>query len=263
MSRVIKAAIWEENPHLIHTPEPPKPEEKAAEDSGLDEEARARMLAEIAAKEQRAIQLLKDAKVDAEIIRQEANAERERLLAEAQEQIEQKKEEAAQLGRQEGYEAGYKDGEAKIREEMADAIAQGSARAEKTLQDAKAACRDYVQQAEDDVVKIAMAVVEKILPQHFIDVPQVVLPLVREAIIKVKDQKELKIHVSPADYDLVLMARNEFRGLLTYGDATIDLTSDPSMKPGDCLIETPNGTVDARLATQIELVRQAVRNVML
>ena len=31
MSRVIKAAIWEENPHLIHTPEPPKPEEKAAE----------------------------------------------------------------------------------------------------------------------------------------------------------------------------------------------------------------------------------------
>ena len=35
------------------------------------------------------------------------------------------------------------------------------------------------------------------------------------------------------------------------------------MNPGDCLIETPNGTVDARLATQIELVRQAVKNVML
>ena len=31
MSRVIKAAIWEENPHLIHTPEPPKPEKAAAE----------------------------------------------------------------------------------------------------------------------------------------------------------------------------------------------------------------------------------------
>ena len=82
MSRVIKAAIWEENPHLIHTPEPPKPEASAAEGDGLDEEARAHMLAEIADKEQRAIQLLKDAKVEAEIIKQEAQAERERLLAE-------------------------------------------------------------------------------------------------------------------------------------------------------------------------------------
>ena len=263
MSRVIKAAIWEENPHLIHPPEPPKSEKAAVEDNGLDEEARTRMLAEIAAKEQRAIQLLKDAKVDAEILKQEAMAECERMKTEAQAEIEQAKNEAIEAGHQEGYEAGYKDGEAKVREEMAENIANGSAQAEKTLRDAKEATRDYVQQAEQDVVKMVMAVVEKILPQHFIDAPQVVLPLVREAIVKVKDQKELKIHVAPQDYDLVLLARNELRGILTYGDATIDLVSDQSMNPGDCLIETPNGTVDARLATQIELVRQAVKNVML
>jgi len=263
LSRVIKAAIWEENPHLIHTPEPPKPEAPAAEGDGLDEEARAHMLAEIADKEQRAIQLLKDAKVEAEIIKQEAQAERERLLAEAQEEIEQEKIKASQAGRNEGYEAGYQDGAGKVREEMAASIAAANEKAEKTLRDAKAATRDYVQQAEQDVVRIVMAVVEKILPQHFIDVPQVVLPLVREAILKVKDQKELKIHVAPQDYDLVLLARNELRGLLTYGDATIEINSDGSMQPGDCLIETPNGTVDARLATQIELVKQAVKDVML
>ncbi len=263
MSRVIKAAIWEENPHLIHTPEPPKPEEEAVEDSGLDEETRAHMLAEIADKEQRAIQLLKDAKVEAEIIKQEAQAERERLLAAAQEEIDQEKLKASQEGRNEGYQAGYQDGEGKVREEMAGVINDANAKAEKTLRDAKEATRDYIQQAEQDMVKIVMAVVEKILPQHFIDAPQVVLPLVQEAILKVKDQKELKIHVSPQDYDLVLLARNEFRGILTYGDATIEIDSDASMQPGDCLIETPNGTVDARLATQIELVKQAVKDVML
>jgi flagellar assembly protein FliH len=263
LSRVIKAAIWEENPHLIQTPEPPKPEADAAKDNGLDEETRTRMLAEIAANEQRAIQLLKDAKVDAEILKQEAMAECERMKAEAQEEIKNLKEEAIEAGHQEGYEAGYKDGEDKIREEMEAAIVEGSAKAEKTLQDAKEATRDYIQQAEQDVVKLVMAVVEKILPQHFIDAPQVVLPIVRDAILKVKDQKELKIHVAPQDYDMVLLARNELRGILTYGDASIDLLSDQSMRPGDCLIETPNGTVDARLATQIELIRQAVKNVML
>ena len=47
------------------------------------------------------------------------------------------------------------------------------------------------------------------------------------------------------------------------GDATIEVLSDDSMKPGDCLVETPNGSVDARLATQIEMLKQAVKDVML
>ena len=36
-----------------------------------------------------------------------------------------------------------------------------------------------------------------------------------------------------------------------------------ALKPGDCLIETPNGSVDARLATQIELIKRAVVDVMM
>lgn len=146
---------------------------------------------------------------------------------------------------------------------MAGTIREANAKAEKTLQDAKEATQDYVRQAEQDVVSVVMSVVDKILPQHFIDVPQVVLPVVREAIEQVKDQKELIVHVPPDSYDLVLMAREEFRSILTYGDAILSVKSDDSLKPGDCLIETPNGSVDARLATRMELLKQAVREVML
>ena len=261
MSKVIKAAVWKDNPHLISTPKPPAPEVQAA--VMMDDETRDRMMAEIAAKEQRASEKLREAQVNAEIIRQEAQAEHDRLLESAQQQIADLKERAQQNGRREGYEAGYADGEQKVREEMAETIREANAKAEKTLLDAKNATADYVQKAEKDVVTIAMSVVEKILPQHFIDVPQVVLPLVRAAILKVKDQKELVIHVPSDSYDLVLMARDEFRGLLTYGDATIEVLSDDSMKPGDCLVETPNGSVDARLATQLEMLKQAVKDVML
>ena len=35
-----------------------------------------------------------------------------------------------------------------------------------------------------------------------------------------------------------------------------------SLKAGDCLVESPNGVVDAGVATQLRLVEQAVRNVM-
>ena len=59
------------------------------------------------------------------------------------------------------------------------------------------------------------------------------------------------------------MARDELRGIVTAGDSSLSITSDESLKPGDCLVETPNGSVDARLQTQIEQLKKAVREVML
>lgn len=262
MSKVIKAAVWKDGPHFIDAPEP-LPQEEVSADGTMSDEALGHMMAEIAQKEQRASDTLREAQVNAEIIRQEAQAEHDKLLENAQQQIAELKEKAQQEGRREGYEAGHADGEQKAREELADIIRQANAKAEKTLADAKKATQDYVQQAEKDVVSIAMSVVDAILPQHFIDVPQVVLPLVKEAILKVKDQKEIIVHVPPDSYDLVLMARDEFRTILTYGDAVLTIQSDESLSPGDCLIETPNGSVDARLATRLELLKQAVRDVML
>ena len=50
---------------------------------------------------------------------------------------------------------------------------------------------------------------------------------------------------------------------MTAGDSSLSITSDESLKPGDCLVETPNGSVDARLQTQIEQLKKAVREVML
>ncbi|MSV24069.1 flagellar assembly protein FliH [Selenomonas sp. WCA-380-WT-3B 3/] len=261
MSKVIKAAVWKDNPHYIDTPVPQKPEPAAP--APMDDESMNNMLAEIAEKEKRASSMLEDARIHAEVLRQEAQAEHDRLIQEAQQEIEALRENARQEGRREGYEAGHEDGSRKVREEMAGTIREANAKAEKTLQDAKKATQDYVRQAEQDVVSVVMSVVDKILPQHFIDVPQVVLPVVREAIEQVKDQKELIVHVPPDSYDLVLMAREEFRSILTYGDAILSVKSDDSLKPGDCLIETPNGSVDARLATRMELLKQAVREVML
>ena len=80
--------------------------------------------------------------------------------------------------------------------------------------------------------------------------------------MKVKDQKEINIHVSPEGYELVLMARDEFRSLLPGGNAAIEIVSDESLQAGDCLIETPNGGVDARLSTQLELIKKAVQEVL-
>ena len=255
MSRVIKAAVWEENPHLIDVPPPPPPPREEGEAEALSEEAVQNLLARIAEREQAMDERVKEAEIQVAVLHGEAEEERDRLLSEAQTQIENDRAEARA--------AGHAEGEAAVREEMAELIRTTNAQAEKTLRDAHDAMRDYLMQAEEDIVSIAMTAVERILPQHFIDVPQMVLPIVRDAILRVKDQKEVIVHVPPDSYDFVLMARDELRGLLTAGDTNLTITSDEAMKPGDCLVETPNGSVDARLQTQIEQLKKAVREVML
>ena len=263
MSRVIKAAVWEENPHLIDVPPPPPPPREEGEAEALSEEAVQNLLARIAEREQAMDERVKEAEIQVAVLHGEAEEERDRLLSEAQTQIENDRAEARAAGHAEGFAAGHAEGEAAVREEMAELIRTTNMQAEKTLRDAHDAMRDYLMQAEEDIVSIAMTAVERILPQHFIDVPQMVLPIVRDAILRVKDQKEVIVHVPPDSYDFVLMARDELRGLLTAGDTNLTITSDEAMKPGDCLVETPNGSVDARLQTQIEQLKKAVREVML
>ena len=179
----------------------------------------------------------------------------EKLLAKVQK-------EGYDTGYKEGKEKGIADGKTKIEKDLDEKIKQTNKQAEKTLQDAKEQTSEYFIRAENDIVKVLMMAIEKILPQHFLDVPQVILPVVREAIEYVRDQKQIKVHVEPYSYDLVLMARSEFQSMLTDGTAIIEIISDEALKPGDCVIETPNGGVDARLSTQIGLMKNAIQSVL-
>lgn len=216
-------------------------------------------------------------KAQAEELKAQAEKQSQEILdkaaAEAEKIVEDTKQEAKELlekVHKEGYDAGYeegkeqgiKDGKEKIEDELAEIVKQTNEQAQKTLQDAKELTADYFVEAEDDIVKIVIMAIEKILPQHFLDAPQVILPVVREAINHVRDQKEIIIHVEPYSYDLILMARSEFKSMLTDGTATVEIVSDEALKPGDCVIETPNGGVDARLSTQLDLLKRAVKSVL-
>ena len=129
------------------------------------------------------------------------------------------------------------------------------------MADAKEECRSYVQGAENEIAELAMEIANHVLPQHFIDVPTIILPLVRQALLKVKDQSEVHIRVAPESFDLVLMGRSEFQGLLE-GQALLEVHSDETLSQGDVVIETPNGNVDARLSTQLDMIRKSIQDAM-
>ena len=281
-------------PPVVEKPEPEevdKEEEKEVKESegGIPQEILDKVFAEIEAierKEKLTEATLREAedtkkqseelraqaeeiKRQAEDLKKQSEKQAQEILdkaqAEAEKIVEDTKQEAKELldkVQKEGYDAGYKDGKEKIEDELAEIVKQTNEKAQKTLRDAKEQTANYFIEAEDDIVKIVIMAIEKILPQHFLDAPQVILPVVREAINHVRDQKEITIHVEPYSYDLILMARPEFKSMLTDGTATIEVVSDEALKPGDCVIETPNGGVDARLSTQLDMLKRAVRGVL-
>ena len=215
---------------------------------------------------QQAEDFKKQSEKQSQEILDKATAEAEKIVEEtkqeAEELLEKVQKEGYDAGYKDGKEQGIKDGKEKIEDELAEIVRQANDKAQKTIRDAKEQTAEYFIRAEDDIVKVVMMAIEKILPQHFLDVPQVILPVVREAIKHVRDQKEVKVHVDPDSYDLVLMARAEFQSMLTDGTAIIEVISDEALKPGDCIIETPNGGVDARLSTQLGLMKNAVESVL-
>lgn len=202
-----------------------------------------------------------------EDLKQRTQAECDRILQDAEDEADDifndAKKDGYAKGFEEGYEFGHDNGEKNARDELKETIRAANQKAEKTIQDAKEATADYFVRAENDIAEILMIAIDKILPQHFIDVPKDILPVVREAIKYVRDQKEVKIHVEPDSYDLVLTARGELQNILTDGTAILEVVSDDALKPGDCVVETPNGGVDARLSTQIDLVKEAVQNMLI
>lgn len=271
----------EPEPEVVDEPqeEIPEPEPEPEPEPAIPQEVLDKIYAEIEEIERKSLlteEILHEAqetkaqaqkiKKQAQKIRDDARAESEKIVAdtklEAEKLLEKVRKEGYDDGYKEGKEQGIKDGKERIEDELADIVRQANDNAQKTIQDAKEQTAEYFIRAEDDIVKVVMMAIEKILPQHFLDVPQVVLPVVREAINHVRDQKEIKIHVEPYSYDLILMARSEFQSMMTDGTAIVEVVSDEALKPGDCVIETPNGGVDARLSTQLDLMKKAVQSVL-
>lgn len=283
-NKIVRRTWTSGEPVKIGVSKQKKNEEISNEDAELDEDGTReeelrlkeredevnRLLADIDQREkslaERFISLQKDEKKVKEL-KQRTQAECDRILMDAKAEAEKMYNEAKTTGHEEGFnlghEEGFEKGEKDAEQQWQEIIADANEKAQKTLRDAKDLTADYFIRAEDDVAKILMIAIEKILPQHFIDVPKDVLPVVREAIQYVRDQKEVNVHVEPHSYDLVLAARGELQALLTDGTAILEITSDDALNPGDCVIETPNGGVDARLSGQIEIVKDAIKSMMI
>jgi flagellar assembly protein FliH len=117
------------------------------------------------------------------------------------------------------------------------------------------------QDGEKEIVDLALVVAERVVRQELQGNREAIAGVVREALNKVEHQQSIVIRMNPADIQFLDPSQLPFA---ENGDQSnshrIRVEADESISRGGCFIETESGDVDARIETQIEIIKAAFRD---
>jgi flagellar assembly protein FliH len=112
-------------------------------------------------------------------------------------------------------------------------------------------------EAEDDAVKLAIAIARRVLYRELSTDPEAILGLVKAAFSKLNARETHRLRVSPSD----AAAIQEHRAKLQLPPA-LEVASDGSLTPGSAIFETTRGELDASVDTQLSEIDRGLTDVM-
>jgi len=166
-------------------------------------------------------------------------------------QIKVEAEAARELGRQRGLREGRLTGVEEVKQEFASEIGRVRSIADKLPQ----ALKDGITDHEDTLVAIAFEAVCKILGDAAVT-HDGVRAIVRQAATRTPAAKKITVRLHAAD--LALLTKAEILDAVLPSGITVSWAADKHVSLGGCLIEGDGGTLDARLETQIDRVRETL-----
>jgi flagellar assembly protein FliH len=101
-------------------------------------------------------------------------------------------------------------------------------------------------EAEDDAVKLAIAIARRVLYREIATDPDAILGLVKAAFGKLSARETHRLRVTPADAALI----QEHRAKLQMPPG-LEIASDVTLAPGSAIFETSRGDLDASIETQL------------
>jgi flagellar biosynthesis/type III secretory pathway protein FliH len=113
-----------------------------------------------------------------------------------------------------------------------------------------------IEKVADDAAEIALMAVGKILGEGFLSRATAVAA-VREAVRRCQGREKLHVRVAPEQFALLDERKEEWLEGAVANEVT--LVADEQIRYGGCVIESASGTLDARLETQFQRLRETLR----
>jgi flagellar assembly protein FliH len=178
----------------------------------------------------------------------------ERLAKERAEQEQEPPHDCSQL-QQEAYESGVEAGRVKGRAEV-----QGPAEAEMKRALDMVGQIDQLrvglaQQAESDIVELALAMARKVIHREASLDPEIVVTQVREIISSIAEKGLIRVLVHPSEVEHL----QSFRDSLSGADGKpvqLSIDSDETIQVGGCIVESSQYFINATTEKQLEAIWQ-------
>ncbi|MGV8146344.1 MAG: FliH/SctL family protein [Alkaliphilus sp.] len=187
-------------------------------------------------------EIIRKAKTEAEVIMKEAYGESTLLF-------EKTKKEAYDIGFKEGEVRGFENVETHINEAVA---------IKKKMHDEK---KKMAGNLKTELIQLVLDTVEKVLLHVLSEDNEMILKLIETGIHHCTFTEILTIRVSEEDLDYVNESKNKIF-LMTEGVEKLDIKVDKSLARGSVVIETPAGTVDSSMTTQMEIVKKTFNELL-
>jgi flagellar assembly protein FliH len=204
---------------------------------------------------------LQQAKEELESIKKQ----QEMLFAETEKQINQEKAQWVQervklieQARDEGFQAGFEEGKIESVNQFQNLIEQANS----IIKASKIDYQSTVDKSEETILLLAIQVAEKIMKQKLLDQPESFVPIVKDAIQSIKDQRELSIYLHPNNYEYVVTQKSELERVLD-SKAVLSIFVNDSLEEGSCIIEHPFGKIDASIDTQLSQIQQVLNEIVM
>lgn len=203
--------------------------------------------------EEAAKAVLEQAKEDAEKLKSEAMQEIETWWQEKRSEDEDAFQKAQDAGYQQGLSEGIQTAEKKVRDEYMQFLQE----AEGVLKSAYEHKRKIIHEAEPFLLELSISIAEKILRRELQVDQQWMDRLIKSMLEKCREQGIVTLCVAPSQYQLIYEARDELRKSLD-SQAELEVLPDPAIEDEGCIVKTSFGSMDARITTQLNEIKQAL-----
>ena len=147
----------------------------------------------------------------------------------------------------------FEEGRQKAHQEAAGEVAAALDRLAQKLNEVAALRNKIRTYAEMDIVRLGLAIAQRILRRELTTDPETIHGLVHAALQKIQNRDILKVRVYPAGAEALKAS------LARAGAApAIQVVPDATLKTGDLLFETSVGELDASVETQLQEVERGL-----
>jgi flagellar assembly protein FliH len=171
-------------------------------------------------------------------------------IEEQRKAFEQEIEQLKQNAYKEGYEAGYNSGKAEVERliKRLHVIIEGAIdKRDKIIAD-----------AEEQIIRIILLITRKVVKAISEEQKNVIIENIKAALDKIKGKTEVVIRVNTEDLEMATEHKDEIMQMFEELKH-VTILEDTRVDRGGCIIETDFGSVDARIATQLQEIEDKIR----